>query len=197
MTDQTIIIKEMEIIKNALRHYSNGALIEDIEKHVHLNLSRRTLQRRLLTLQKTGYISAKGKTQSTRYFLNMVQGETQKKVFSSEYKTIPLSKNGENLLYLIKRPLQHRTPVGYNIDFLNHYQPNITSYLSFEEKEKLSTMGKINIPNQMAGTYNKEILSRLLIDLSWNSSRLEGNTYSLLDTQRLIRVLRPNRRNVW
>ena len=28
--------------------------------------------------------------------------------------------------------------------------------------------------------------SRLLIDLSWNSSRLEGNTYSLLDTRRLI-----------
>ena len=29
-------------------------------------------------------------------------------------------------------------------------------------------------------------MSRLLIDLSWNSSRLEGNTYSLLDTKRLI-----------
>ena len=28
--------------------------------------------------------------------------------------------------------------------------------------------------------------NRLLIDLSWNSSRLEGNTYSLLDTKRLI-----------
>src|SRR5262249_11173545 len=28
--------------------------------------------------------------------------------------------------------------------------------------------------------------NRLLIDLSWNSSRLEGNTYSLLDTRRLI-----------
>jgi len=29
-------------------------------------------------------------------------------------------------------------------------------------------------------------MDRLLIDLSWNSSRLEGNTYSLLDTRRLI-----------
>ncbi len=37
-----------------------------------------------------------------------------------------------------------------------------------------------------AGTYAKQLLSRLLIDLSWNSSRLEGNTYSLLDTKRLI-----------
>ena len=39
---------------------------------------------------------------------------------------------------------------------------------------------------QPAGTYAKHILNRLLIDLSWNSSRLEGNTYSLLDTKRLI-----------
>jgi hypothetical protein len=39
---------------------------------------------------------------------------------------------------------------------------------------------------QPAGTYAKQILSRLLIDLSWNSSRLEGNTYSLIDTRRLI-----------
>ncbi len=39
-----------------------------------------------------------------------------------------------------------------------------------------------------AGTYARNILSRLLIDLSWNSSRLEGNTYSLLETKRLIEL---------
>jgi Fic family protein len=37
-----------------------------------------------------------------------------------------------------------------------------------------------------AGTYARDILNRLLIDLSWSSSRLEGNTYSLLDTKELI-----------
>jgi hypothetical protein len=36
--------------------------------------------------------------------------------------------------------------------------------------------------------YAKQILSRLLIDLAWNSSRLEGNTYSLLETKRLIEL---------
>lgn len=39
-----------------------------------------------------------------------------------------------------------------------------------------------------AGTYARNILNRLLIDLSWNSSRLEGNTYSLLETKRLIEL---------
>lgn len=39
-----------------------------------------------------------------------------------------------------------------------------------------------------AGTYARNILNRLLIELSWNSSRLEGNTYSLLETKRLIEL---------
>jgi Fic/DOC family len=38
----------------------------------------------------------------------------------------------------------------------------------------------------VAGTFARDILNRLLIDLSWASSALEGNTYSRLDTQRLI-----------
>jgi hypothetical protein len=37
-----------------------------------------------------------------------------------------------------------------------------------------------------AGTYGRQIFHRILIDLSWNSSRLEGNTYSLLETERLL-----------
>ena len=40
----------------------------------------------------------------------------------------------------------------------------------------------------MAGTYVRKIHQRLLIDLSWNSSRLEGNTYSLLETSRLLEL---------
>lgn len=39
---------------------------------------------------------------------------------------------------------------------------------------------------QPAGTFARQIFNRLLIDLSWNSSRLEGNTYSLLETERLL-----------
>lgn len=47
-------------------------------------------------------------------------------------------------------------------------------------------IGKQPDGNQPAGTFANKILSRLLIDLSWNSSRLEGNTYSLLETERLV-----------
>jgi hypothetical protein len=47
-------------------------------------------------------------------------------------------------------------------------------------------MGRTPEGQRPAGTYARDILNRLLIDLSWSSSRLEGNTYSLLDTRELI-----------
>jgi hypothetical protein len=77
--------------------------------------------------------------------------------------------------------------VSYNRDFLDQYQPNTTFYLSPAELKTLERLGKTSSKSiEPAGTYAREILNRLLIDLSWNSSRLEGNTYSLLDTQQLI-----------
>ena len=47
-------------------------------------------------------------------------------------------------------------------------------------------MGRTSADERPAGTYARGILNRLLIDLSWASSRLEGNTYNRLDTQNLI-----------
>jgi hypothetical protein len=61
-----------------------------------------------------------------------------------------------------------------------------TAPFSTAEKARLHDLGRTPGAEQAAGTYAQQILNRLLIDLSWNSSRLEGNTYSLLDTQRLI-----------
>ena len=58
--------------------------------------------------------------------------------------------------------------------------------MSEKECAHLRKIGTWAFGEQPAGTYAKQILNRLLIDLSWNSSRLEGNTYSLLDTKRLI-----------
>lgn len=50
---------------------------------------------------------------------------------------------------------------------------------------QLHKIGRVPDSNRVAGTFAHDILNRLLIDLSWASSYLEGNTYSRLDTQRL------------
>jgi Fic/DOC family len=182
------IPKQLELIKQALKGFKHGASIADIIEAAQIDLEMRTIQRRLETLQKQGHVRTEGRSSGMRYFLVEQSPLKQDSPSTQSVVTqiVPLSREGEAIQRSIHLPEQKRTPVGYNIDFLFSYRPNIDSYLSSSEKELLARLGKTASLNQPAGTYAKEVLQRLLIDLSWNSSRLEGNTYSLLDTQRLI-----------
>ncbi len=54
------------------------------------------------------------------------------------------------------------------------------------DEAPLYELGRSPDGDRPAGTFARQILDRLLIDLSWASSRLEGNTYTRLDTQNLI-----------
>lgn len=83
------------------------------------------------------------------------------------------------------RPVEERAFTTWEASFLYDYRPNETFLLEEDLRRELRSIGAppTTLP---AGTYARRILDRLLIDLSWNSSRLEGNTYSLLDTQELI-----------
>jgi fido (protein-threonine AMPylation protein) len=94
----------------------------------------------------------------------------------------------EELRQAVSRPIAARQPVGYNAAFLEAYRPNETAYLLPEQRGRLAALGRSPGGPQPAGTYFRKILDRLLIDLSWNSSRLEGNTYSFLETERLLRL---------
>ncbi len=84
------------------------------------------------------------------------------------------------------RPLGARKPVGCQWDFLDAYQPNRTCYLPGTLRRQLHRMGATGQAGLPAGTYGRAMLDRLLIDLSWASSHLEGNTYTRLDTRELI-----------
>jgi hypothetical protein len=97
-----------------------------------------------------------------------------------------LSAEGRDVQRLVRRPIAHRDPVGYRRDFLDSYVPNVTAWLPVSLREKLHAGGRSPHGGQPAGTFARQILDRLLIDLSWASSRLEGNTYTRLDTQNLI-----------
>lgn len=76
--------------------------------------------------------------------------------------------------------------MGYKQAFLEHYTPNGTAYLPESLRAQLHALGRPPVENTPAGTFARDILNRLLIDLSWASSQLEGNTYTRLDTERLI-----------
>jgi len=183
-------LQQIEAIINALRSFEDGASIEEIKTASGLNIELRTLQRRLAEMKKLDLIKTSGDTRSTRYHLTLPRIVRSGADFEGDTKTdknaVPLTKESKEIRSLVLLPERQRKPVGYDREFLERYRPNIDSYLTTDEKKKLAEIGQTARADQPAGTYAREILNRLLIDLSWNSSRLEGNTYSLLDTERLI-----------
>jgi Fic family protein len=89
------------------------------------------------------------------------------------------------LLTELRAPLGVRTPVSYQRQFVDGYHSNISSLLPAGLADSLYAEGRM--PGQQpAGTYARKVLEQLLIDLSWSSSRLEGNRKSLLDTRNLF-----------
>ncbi len=183
---QENIQKELDMLVQILAGFRNSVSINNIDEAGQgLNIERRTLQRRLKALIEQGKVNMSGKGSNVKYTLSSSEVKTEQHPQKKEL--IPLSKEGEEIQKQVSRLQVYRNPVGYNRDFLESYQPDISGYLTTAETQKLENLGTTSRMNEPAGTYAKEILQRLLIDLSWNSSRLEGNTYSLLDTQRLIK----------
>jgi hypothetical protein len=167
-----------ERLINHVANNPSGVGVEALLRLLSGEVSRRTLQRRLSALIRAGRLINKGAGPSTIYLL------PQPAEIEEIY--VPLSPSGAEVRRLVRRPQSERTPVSYNREFLARYRPNESRYLTADTIAHLTRIGATPDLERPAGTYARHILDRLLVDLSWASSRLEGNTYSLLDTQRLI-----------
>jgi hypothetical protein len=183
---------EQERILQIVSGITGGAAVDDIHIALGKHIPRRTLQYRLARLVEQGRLRASGKARGRRYHTpgvtlqvdNARHGHTAGEVELEVY--IPISKEGQIIRSAISAPAHTRQPVGYQREFLDAYRPNESFYLEDETRQHLQEIGRSTRQQQPAGTYVREIYNRLLIDLSWNSSRLEGNTYSLLETQVLL-----------
>jgi len=168
-------------IEAAVAQYPGGASAAQITEVLAAPGARRTLQYRLRALVDAGRLRLAGGGRAARYHL---VGDTVAEPDAAGI--VPMSAEGRAVLAYVRQPVAARLPVGYDRGFLDGYRPNETYYLTQEHRDHLAAIGKPQIEAAAAGTYAKQILNRLLIDLAWNSSRLEGNTYSLLDTRRLL-----------
>lgn len=154
----------------------------------HPNVARRTAQRQIAQLIAAGQVVARGEGRARRYWGVACDGQAPVQTADADIYShlIPLSADSQDILAYIEQPTQRRKPVGYQRDFLEAYRPNESWYLSEPLRRQLHKMGRTTAVDEPAGTYSRAILNRLLIDLSWASSHLEGNTYSRLDTRKLI-----------
>jgi Fic family protein len=178
------------ILEEIGRH-PEGIGMDSLHAYVEDAISRRSLQRHLARFVAEGRLFREGKQRGVRYRLPPITAEISAvlpalSVEAAGEAYIPISPEGQEIRNHIRQPRQMRTPVGYKQRFLEAYYPNETWYLPAELRGQLHTLGTPPDGDRPAGTFARDILNRLLIDLSWASSRLEGNTYSRLDTERLI-----------
>ncbi len=175
--------EEWKAIEVAVRPYPDGATARQIADALRSTIPLRTLQYRLKRLVDEKRLTQRSSGRWARYGLPT---SPEAAPAASGEAPVPLSHASVEILKHLRQPLTARKPVGYDRTFLDSYRPNDSSYLSRTERAHLLDVGRPATGDRPAGTYARQILNRLLIDLSWNSSRLEGNTYSLLDTRRLL-----------
>jgi len=157
-----------------------------------LQTSRPTVNRALRELVASGFLEKLGDGRSTRY----VATTAAKAALAALPSAAPLPSSLGRLqwspatlplLEALGAPLGTRSPAGYESSFVANYVPNQSSLLPLELAADLFNAGRSR-DQQPAGTYAREVLEQLLIDLSWSSSRLEGNNKSLLDTKALFEL---------
>ena len=182
---------ELDQLVEIISRFPDGADLDALLAATGRALSRRTLQRRLADLIGQGRVLPQRAWRSVKYRLAPISGTSHATMpmltgEGSAETYVSVSAEGEAIKAHVRQPIPMRRPVGYNIGFLEAYQPNSTHYLPEKLRSQLHSLGRSPADRAPAGTFARDILSRLLIDLSWASSRLEGNTYNRLDTERLI-----------
>ena len=160
-----------EIVLDFIRNTSLNS-----SKDIHLGLqesfSYATIKRILKKLSDEGLIVTEGKGRSTKYALSS-RSDLFYPLDINEY-----FKNEQD-----QRTVKDAFDFGI-LDILadvNIFTPEEDKYLNSLHEKFLENISKLS-----PSAYNKE-LERLAIDLSWKSSQIEGNTYSLLETERLLK----------
>ena len=146
--------------------------VSDILSFLSVDIDRKTLQRDLKELEKKFLISKKGLGKSTTYFLSETY-QILKKIDTKKYFETPY--------------LKREVKTGFNFDIFKILENDI---FTAEEKEKIENLQKDFVKHfskyDSQTLINKEF-ERIMIEFSWKSSAIEGNTYSLLSTEALIK----------
>lgn len=146
---------------------------EDIAHGAVIEVSEATLKRQLAILVQQGDVVVEGKARATRYSLS-----------DQAHLLMPLNLD----TYFAQDIDVRKVQTSFNFALINEQMPKVSLFTE-EEKAHLQTLQaefRQHVAEMSPNEYNKE-MERLGIDLSWKSSQIEGNTYSLLETERLLR----------
>lgn len=145
--------------------------IEDFLNKSGFAASKVTVLRDLDILLKDGLVTKSGKAKATLYMPSarsvLLNGIDVLSYFSKE------------------QDLRENVKTGFNFDIF----PALGVLLTGQEKEDLRRLNQEYLEKQkkLSPTLRQKEFERLTVELAWKSSKIEGNTYTLLDTERLLK----------
>ena len=154
-------------------HYHPHSSRDEIAKGTAFGGGDATLKRLIAAGVQKGDIVVEGKARATRYSLS-----------PQAHLLMPLDLDTYFALDVDDRQVQ----TSFNFNLIREQLPAVRLF-SDEEQSHLQALQaefQKHLSEMTDKEYRKE-MERLGIDLSWKSSQIEGNTYSLLETERLLR----------
>ena len=162
---------EVEILQ--FLHYHPLSKRTEINSGLTVAIGERTLKRIIAECVERGLVEVIGKGPATRY-----------KLTPQAHVTMPLHLD----TYFDKDIDERQVQRSFNFELIREILPKVQLFTQ-EELDTLYDAQKRftdHLAEMTAVEYRKE-MERLGIDLSWKSSQIEGNTYSLLETERLLK----------
>lgn len=154
-------------------HFHPDIARSEIKAAMSFELSDATMKRMLTKAINEGRVIVTGKGRSTRYRLS-----------PQAHITMEL-----NLDTYFDKDIDERVvQEGFNFELINDILPKVELFTQEELAvlDKAQAQFRLHLSEMSDVEYRKE-MERLGIDLSWKSSQIEGNTYSLLETERLLK----------
>ena len=165
-------MKTQELILSYLKKNSNASS-KEIFEGLNSVVSYATIKRCLSKLLSENHITRQGNAKNSRYSIsprfNLFYPISLDEYYSKEIDEREIL-TGYNFL-LIPETLQ-------NVSLFTVEELNLLIFLQNKFSENIA---------QLSDFEYKKNMERLAIDLSWKSSQIEGNTYSLLETERLLK----------
>lgn len=164
----TIQIEIMQFL-----HYNPSSSRVEISNGLINAPNERTLKRIIAECVKNGDVVVEGKGKNTKYSLS-----------AQAHLMMPLNLETYFVNDIDDRIIQE----AFNFQLIQDILPKVTLFTT-EELQRLNVAQqtfKANMSTLSDVEYRKE-MERLGVDLSWKSSQIEGNTYSLLETERLLK----------
>lgn len=163
--------RENEILQYL--HYHPASSRSEIEAGMNLKESPATIKRILASLVESKDAIVTGQGRATRY-----------SVSPQAHVTMELNVD----TYFEKEMDEREVQTRFNFELINEILPQVDLFTEEEKKllADLQAQFSKNLEGITPTEYRKE-MERLGIDLSWKSSQIEGNTYSLLETEKLLK----------